>query len=240
MLKTIWKIFQGFCVFFVLLAVIVAIFSSDDEGEPKKSGEGAVKIEASQTVAEEKRDTVIVENTAQEKEKAPPPIKNRKVEKKQETVTDLTERRARLTAKRDSLWEHYEKFKREGKMDYLVEQNDKLNAEIGLLFDKIVTLENKERDRVKQKIIDEQFSVWDGSHFLLVEMTKATMNDPKSFDHVETRYAILPLVPNTSVSITVRVKMRFRGKNAFGGVVLGCKSADFTRDGKFIKELPCK
>ena len=53
-------------------------------------------------------------------------------------------------------------------------------------------------------------------------------------NHVETRYAILPLVPNTSVPITVRVEMRFRGKNLFGRVVLDCKSADFTRDGKFI------
>lgn len=63
-----------------------------------------------------------------------------------------------------------------------------------------------------QAWIDAQFSAWDGSHRDLVKLVKENMNDPKSFEHVETRYI------DDGDGITVY--MKFRGNNAFGGLVL--------------------
>ena len=61
--------------------------------------------------------------------------------------------------------------------------------------------------------VKDLFSPWDGSSFALVRATKNAMNDPKSFEHVETTH----VVRNDG---KIEVFMRFRGKNAFGGVVL--------------------
>lgn len=61
--------------------------------------------------------------------------------------------------------------------------------------------------------VKDLFSPWDGSSFALVQATKNAMNDPKSFEHVETTH----VVRNDG---KIEVFMRFRGKNAFGGVVL--------------------
>jgi len=63
-----------------------------------------------------------------------------------------------------------------------------------------------------QRWIDSQFSAWDGSHIYLVKLLKENLNDPKSFEHVETTY-----VDNGDHLI---IKMTYRAKNAFGGLVL--------------------
>ncbi|WP_206046916.1 zinc ribbon domain-containing protein [Mangrovimicrobium sediminis] len=55
------------------------------------------------------------------------------------------------------------------------------------------------------------FSAWDGSHRNLEKIVKASMNDPDSYDHVETRY--------TDKGDFLIVRTEFRGKNAFGGTV---------------------
>lgn len=60
--------------------------------------------------------------------------------------------------------------------------------------------------------IDNQFSAWDGSHMDLVNLVKGNMNDPKSFEHVETKY-----VDNGD---NLTIFMKFRGTNAFGGKIL--------------------
>ena len=39
---------------------------------------------------------------------------------------------------------------------------------------------------IRKEKIEKGFSAWDGSHTKLVELTKAQMNDPKSFDHLQT------------------------------------------------------
>ncbi len=77
-------------------------------------------------------------------------------------------------------------------------------------------------------LIQEQFSAWDGSHRKLKELIKATMNDPKSFDHVKSGY-----VENTDGTISVYTT--FRGKNVFGGVVTKSASAKFTIMGEFVE-----
>ena len=56
-------------------------------------------------------------------------------------------------------------------------------------------------------------SSWNGSHPGLVKRVKTDMNDPSSFKHVET------LVSKKRTDGTHTIKMTFRGKNAFGGVV---------------------
>lgn len=63
------------------------------------------------------------------------------------------------------------------------------------------------------KWVKDQFSAWDGSHITLVKLVKENMNDPKSFEHDTTTY----VEDGDMKGITV--KMVFRGKNAFGGVI---------------------
>lgn len=64
-----------------------------------------------------------------------------------------------------------------------------------------------------QDWITSQFSLWDGSCKPLVKLVKDNMNDPKSFEHAETRYG------DKGTGIGFDVYMKYRGKNAFGGVV---------------------
>lgn len=64
----------------------------------------------------------------------------------------------------------------------------------------------------KAQGLDDQFSRWDGSHIKMTVAIRKTMNDPKSFEHIETKYRV-----NTNG--TVRVVTEFTGRNAFGGVV---------------------
>ena len=63
-----------------------------------------------------------------------------------------------------------------------------------------------------QKWIERQFSVWDGSNRHLVKLVKENLNDPKSFKHAETEY--------WDKGDHIIVKMSYRAKNAFGGLVL--------------------
>ena len=63
-----------------------------------------------------------------------------------------------------------------------------------------------------QNWIDSQFSAWDGSNTYLVKLIKENLNDPKSFEHVETVYS--------DEGTYILVKMTYRANNAFGGLVL--------------------
>ncbi len=56
-----------------------------------------------------------------------------------------------------------------------------------------------------------QLSEWDGAHHNLVRAVKKVMNDPGSFEHVETVY--------WDMKDHLVVRMTFRGTNAFGAVV---------------------
>lgn len=55
-------------------------------------------------------------------------------------------------------------------------------------------------------------SAWDGSHGGMVSATKALMNDPGSFEHIETRYI--------DRGQEIDLIMKFRGRNGFGGMVV--------------------
>ena len=79
----------------------------------------------------------------------------------------------------------------------------------------------------RQKKIKEQFSGWDGSHRNLERYIKENMLDPKSYDHVETVY--------WDKGTYIIVKTTFRGKNAFGGLVINSTRAKVDDNGNLIQ-----
>jgi len=81
----------------------------------------------------------------------------------------------------------------------------------------------------RQKKIEGQFSGWSGAHYNFERLIKQAMNDPDSYDHVETKYI--------DKGSFIRVFCTFRGKNAFGGMVKNTKVADFSIGGDFIREV---
>ena len=78
-------------------------------------------------------------------------------------------------------------------------------------------------------MIGKYFSAWDGSHIALAQLVKENMNDPKSYEHVETVY--------WDQGDHLIVKMTFRGANAFGGKVLGSVRAKCSLDGRVLEIL---
>jgi hypothetical protein len=64
---------------------------------------------------------------------------------------------------------------------------------------------------LRKEEIEKCFSAWDGSHNNLELLVKKSMNDPESYEHDQTTYS--------DKGDHLIVKMTFRGKNAFGGVV---------------------
>lgn len=81
----------------------------------------------------------------------------------------------------------------------------------------------------RTKKIEGQFSGWDGSHRNFESLIKDAMNDPDSYEHVETRYK--------DMGKYIRVYCTFRGKNAFGGLVKNTKVADYDLEGNFLREV---
>jgi len=81
----------------------------------------------------------------------------------------------------------------------------------------------------RKKQIETQFSAWDGSHRGLERVIKDSMNDPDSYDHVETVY--------WDRGDHLVVQTTFRGKNAFGGVVKNSVKAKVSLDGQVLQIL---
>ncbi len=70
----------------------------------------------------------------------------------------------------------------------------------------------------KMKNFEENcISSWDGSHYTLERYLLNRMNDPDSYEHVETSYS---LYDDHAI-----VVMQFRGRNSFGGTVLNSVKA---------------
>jgi hypothetical protein len=103
---------------------------------------------------------------------------------------------------------------------------DKVLADKKIADAKVIADKKVADELARTKLIESQFSAWDGSHTNLKKLIKAAMNDPDSFKHDETTYR------DDGDYITVQTK--YRGKNAFGGVVRGSVIATFTLDGQFI------
>lgn len=81
----------------------------------------------------------------------------------------------------------------------------------------------------RKKKIEVQFSLWDGSHKNLEKAIKNSMNDPNSYDHVETEH--------WDHGDYLVVRTTFRGKNKFGGVVKNSIKAKVSLDGEVLELL---
>lgn len=74
--------------------------------------------------------------------------------------------------------------------------------------------------------VENLFSAWDGSLRSLVNYTKRNMNDPDSFEHVETRYSV--------EGDKIFVAMEYRGKNGFGAKMKAYQYAFVDMEGNII------
>lgn len=83
-------------------------------------------------------------------------------------------------------------------------------------------LEHKEK--VKQ-----QFSKFDGSHYMLERYLKKHLKDPSSYDHIETRYS--------DQKDHLIVLTKYRAKNGFGAMTIGMIKAKISLDGSIIQIL---
>lgn len=87
----------------------------------------------------------------------------------------------------------------------------------------------QEKLAAREKLVESQFSAWDGSHPGLTKLIKGSMNDPKSYEHVGTRY--------TDNGDQLIIQTDFHGKNAFGAVVKNSVIAKVDLDGNVIEVL---
>ena len=92
-----------------------------------------------------------------------------------------------------------------------------------------LTAEEKAAAAAQQRkaLIEKQFSDWDGSHRALTKYIKKNMHDPKTYKHVETRYR------DDGDFVTVQAK--FRGTNAFGGLVMNTVVAKCSIGGQVLE-----
>ncbi len=104
------------------------------------------------------------------------------------------------------------------------------NSKVALIKEKQLVEENKRyQQEQKKRSIENQFSAWDGSHKVLERVIKQGMNDPDSYEHVETKY-----IDNGNYLI---VTTKFRGNNAFGGKVLNSITAKIDYNGNIIERI---
>ncbi len=79
----------------------------------------------------------------------------------------------------------------------------------------------------RQIQLEKQFSAWDGSHIELTKIIKKAMNDPGSYEHVETVY--------WDMKDHIVVRTTYSGKNAFGGRVKNWVKAKADNNGNIIE-----
>lgn len=150
--------------------------------------------------------------------------------KKELAAIQKAEKTEKLLAELKSVpTEEYEKNKNlYQQLVNLHPDNEKYKSK--LKFYKTKISEEKEKARIaaeRKKKIERQFSAWDGSHRGIERLIKKTMNDPDSYNHVKTVY--------WDMGKHLVVKTTFRGKNAFGGVVVNWVKAKSDMDGNIIE-----
>jgi tetratricopeptide (TPR) repeat protein len=90
-------------------------------------------------------------------------------------------------------------------------------------------LAEQQAKEAREKKVQGQFSSLSGAHRIFERLIKASMNDPDSYEHVETRYI--------DKGEYVRVFATFRGKNAFGGIIIDTATADFSLSGDLLRVI---
>ncbi len=95
--------------------------------------------------------------------------------------------------------------------------------------DKILSEEKRKQELQGQRneLIKKQFNSWNGSHRGLSAYIKENMNDPSSYEHMETKYF--------DQGSTLLIITKFRGNNAFGGKVINTVSAKVDLNGKVLE-----
>ena len=216
MINILVKLVGGIVLFIFLLFFVgmcAAIFKGDtDESEPEKP----VKVEATQ---EKPEANPAIKTNPKPKSEIEDALRNRNLDLM--SLEELNALQDSLSEISDALWEKG-----------LYDRAQEYSGPIATLGDVYIKKRNKQWDE-DAKAMKELFFA-DGSYYPLVEATKRIMNDPRSFEHVRTTRKYL------RSERKVQVKMFYRGKNVFGGVVLNCISAEFTAQGGFIKELSCE
>jgi hypothetical protein len=108
-----------------------------------------------------------------------------------------------------------------------MDQADRKHEALNRQFEESKRARNETPEQARERKIKHAFSPWNGGHYALVKLTKDSMNDPKSFEHVNTQY--------WDMKEHLVVRMDFRGKNAFGGMVKNFIIVKTTVDGKILE-----
>ncbi|MCG8451680.1 MAG: hypothetical protein MI717_00685 [Spirochaetales bacterium] len=90
-------------------------------------------------------------------------------------------------------------------------------------------------DRAKEDFVS-MLSEFNGSYIDLIVYTQSIINDPKSFEHVRTRYRIdnIKENPDDEDIFLMYLQMDFRARNAFGGMVINTIEAYVDSKGRII------
>ena len=91
----------------------------------------------------------------------------------------------------------------------------------------LADLKRQREHEERQALIKKQFSGWDGSHRGLEKLIKESMNDPDSYEHVETRFG--------DQGDHLLVSCKFRGKNAFNATVTNSVTAKVDFNGNVLQ-----
>jgi len=98
---------------------------------------------------------------------------------------------------------------------------------IGILFLLTPADDGPDPDSPEAKI-SSQFHPWDSRHLALEDLVVDNLNDPNSFDHLESRYT------HNESEQTIRVRMEYTASNRLGGTVRGTAIAVFDYDGDVV------
>ncbi len=98
---------------------------------------------------------------------------------------------------------------------------------IGYAISSIEIEPSKPKTKTRKEKIESLFSLYDGSHRKLEQHIKKIMNDPNSYEHIETRYS--------DKGKYILVSTKFRGNNAFGGKVVSQVWGEIDLKGNLIK-----
>lgn len=104
-------------------------------------------------------------------------------------------------------------------INQLIIENMKLNSEYRIRY----------IQKNRKKLIEAQFSVWDGSHTKLEEYIKSKLQDPDSYKHVKSEWL--------DKGDYIYVRTTFRGRNAFGGIVTNTADAKVSINGDLIEVM---
>jgi hypothetical protein len=107
-----------------------------------------------------------------------------------------------------------------------IQQNEQSGTKTPIASSQMSTIKTETPEEIRKKRISHAFSSWDGSHRGLESTIKKAMNDPNSFEHVQTTYS------DNGNYLTVA--MVYRGKNLYGGMVKNRVVAKADLDGNVL------